>query len=123
MQWWQNIMPICSEKNQIAMSYQNKKKTLDIDHSIQLKENENVLLVRKRKSRIFYNKSFFDYPISLNFQNLVKLGLWNSILIGISYSKAAVFPIKNIKTLEEFFIDRFGKRLYKTFFKDYTEKV
>ena len=123
MQWWQNILPIYSEKKQVSISYQNKKKILAIDSNDQLNENDNVLLVRKRKSRIFYNKSFYDYPISLNFQNLVKLGFWNSVFIGISYCKAAIFPIKNIKTLEEFFINRFGNRLYKTFFKEYTEKV
>ncbi len=123
MQWWQNILPIYSETNEIAITYQNKKKTIEIDCNDQLIENDSILLVRKRKSRIFYNKSFFNYPISLNFKNLVKLGFWNSILIGCSYLNAILFPIKNIKTLEDFFINRFGNRLYKTFFKDYTEKV
>lgn len=106
MEWWQNIMPIDSEEN--ADFITNKEETL---------------LIRNRKSRIFYNKQFFDYPISINFKTIINLGILNTFLIGLSYIKTKIFPQKNILTLEDFFIDRFGYRLYRTFFKDYTEKV
>lgn len=87
-------------------------------------DNENkVLLVRNRLSRIFYRRKFFNYPISLSVQTIKNLGFFRSIMLGLSYFKYRLFPIKNEKNLEDFFINRFGKKLYETFFKDYTEKV
>lgn len=123
MNWWQEILPIYSEDKTISISYQNKNKKIVLDDINISSQADSVLLVRKRKSRIFFNNKFFDYPISLSFQTIVKLGFFNTFLIGISYIKSVIFPIKNPKNLEQFFINRFGTRLYKTFFKDYTEKV
>lgn len=123
MEWWQNIMPIYSEDEEIQITYRNKNKTLKINNNSNLNDSDNVFLIRKRKSRIYYKKNFFNYPISISLDTLKKLGFINTILIGFSYIKAALFPIKNVETLEDFFINRFGFRLYKTFFKDYTEKV
>lgn len=81
------------------------------------------MLVRNRLSRIFYLGKFFSYPISLSGETIKNLGLRRIILIGFSYLKSILLPIKPEKTLEDFFINRFGRRLYETFFKDYTEKV
>lgn len=123
MDWWQEILPIYSNGASIQISYQNKSKQIEIENNNISEKDDNILLVRKRKSRIFYNKRFYDYPISLSFQTILNLGFFNTFLIGFSYAKAVFFPIKKQTTLEHFFINRFGKRLYKTFFKDYTEKV
>ncbi len=82
-----------------------------------------VMLIRQRVSRIFYLRKFFAYPLSLSFQTLQNLGILNSISIFFSFLSAKIFPKSSEKSLEDFFINRFGKRLYKTFFKDYTEKV
>lgn len=124
MDWWCKILPILSEEKTIKISYQNKSKELNtIDFPSEGKNFDNVMLVRSRKSRIYYQKQFFDYPISLTPETVWKLGLFNTFLIGMSYLKSVAFPIKNEKNLEDFFINRFGKKLYKTFFKDYTEKV
>jgi protoporphyrinogen oxidase len=123
MDWWQEILPIYSDDASIQISYQNKSKQIEIEDKNISDKDDNILLVRKRKSRIFFNKKFFDYPISLSFQTILNLGFFNTFLIGISYAKAVFFPIKKQITLEHFFINRFGSRLYKTFFKDYTEKV
>ena len=123
MNWWQEILPIYSEDKTINISYHNKSREIELNSKTISDKDNNVLLVRKRKSRIFFNNKFFDYPISLSFQTIVNLGFFNTFLIGLSYTKSVLFPIKNPKTLEQFFINRFGNRLYKTFFKDYTEKV
>lgn len=124
MNWWCKILPILSEEKSIKISYQNKSKELNaIDFPSDAKNSDNVMLVRSRKSRIYYQKQFFDYPISLTPETVLKLGIFNTFLIGISYLKSVAFPIKNEKNLEDFFINRFGKKLYRTFFKDYTEKV
>lgn len=121
MEWWQNIMPIHSEDDEVQITYRNKNKILKVKADVV--NSDNVFLIRKRKSRIYYRKKFFDYPISISFDTLKKLGFFNTILIGFSYLKSTIFPIKNVETLEDFFINRFGYRLYKTFFKDYTEKI
>lgn len=123
MDWWQEILPIYSEESSVNIAYQNQSKKIQIENKKSTIDKDNILLVRKRKSRIFFNKKFYDYPISLSFQTILNLGFFNTFLIGLSYTKAVFFPIKKQISLEHFFINRFGNRLYKTFFKDYTEKV
>jgi len=81
------------------------------------------MLVRPRVSRIFFQRQFFPYPISLSVGTLRKLGLAQTIRIGFSYLRVRVAPLREEKSLEDFFINRFGRELYLTFFKDYTEKV
>lgn len=79
-------------------------------------------LERPRLSRIFYKGRFFHYPLKpLN--ALKNLGILNSILIGISYARWKLFPYKQEDTFEHWVTNRFGKRLFETFFKTYTEKV
>jgi protoporphyrinogen oxidase len=81
------------------------------------------MLVRSRKSRIYFLRRFFEYPIQLSKETLMQLGLRRTLRIGFSYLRSALFPIKPVSNLEEFFINRFGRELYMTFFKSYTEKV
>jgi protoporphyrinogen oxidase len=79
-------------------------------------------LRRRRLSRIFYNRKFFYYPLK-PFNALFGLGIWNSVRILVSYIYSQVFPSKQEETFEDWVSNRFGKRLYETFFKTYTEKV
>ena len=81
------------------------------------------MMLRPRLSRILYMRKFFDYPVSLNANTIKGLGLWRMAKIGTSYLKSSLFKIKNEKNLQDFMLNRFGKELYLTFFKDYTEKV
>jgi len=136
MNWWQNMLPLqgaparddvlLERKVPLSLEYLNKelksekfKKHCAPDPE----KTDKVMLNRSRVSRIFFLRKFFDYPISLNFATLYNLGLIRTSKIGISYFKTVLKPTKNEKSLEEFFINRFGKELYLTFFKDYTEKV
>lgn len=82
-----------------------------------------VMLVRPRKSRIYYLRRFFDYPINLSKNTIENLGPARMTRIGISYLAARLRPIREEKSLEDFLINRFGRELYLTFFKSYTEKV
>ena len=82
-----------------------------------------VMLVRPRKSRIYYLRKFFDYPIKLSRNTIENLGPVRMAKIGVSYGLSRVKPIKEEKSLEDFLINRFGRELYLTFFKSYTEKV
>ncbi|WP_348267522.1 NAD(P)/FAD-dependent oxidoreductase [Edaphobacter sp. DSM 109919] len=82
-----------------------------------------VMLVRPRKSRIYYLRKFFDYPITLTATTLKNLGVAQTIKVVVSYTISQVSQIKPEKSLEDFLINRFGRQLYLTFFKSYTEKV
>lgn len=122
--WWLQFLPLDPEYNDqsIRLRYQNK----DADYSHgknSVDDPDKIMLVRKRKSRIFYNKKFFDYPLRLNAKTIRNLGLLKMIRIGSSYLYAKLLPQKKEETLEQFFKNRFGNELYHTFFKDYTEKV
>ena len=75
-----------------------------------------------RLSRIYYRGRFFNYPISA-FNTLFNLGIFESLLILLSYLKVRIKPLTEETTFEQWVINRFGERLYKTFFKTYTEKV
>lgn len=136
MKWWQNIMPLqgapakddATLGRKVPIVSENSKRDIGSDINWKIKapnpeEEDKVMLNRGRLSRIFFIRKFFDYPISLNINTFSNLGLWRTAKIGASYIKNSVSPIKDEKSLEEFFINRFGKELYLTFFKDYTEKV
>ncbi len=126
MRWWMDVMPIQkSDENDFSITYQNKSKKVETnnDAAPDADKVDIVMLIRGRLSRIYYLRKFFNYPISLNMETLKNLGIVNSIGIMVSYMKAQLFPIKNEVSLEDFIINRFGNKLYRTFFKDYTEKV
>ncbi|MEO6525375.1 MAG: NAD(P)/FAD-dependent oxidoreductase [Gemmatimonadaceae bacterium] len=86
-------------------------------------KDDEVLLHRPRLSRIYYKRHFFPYPIGITLTVARRLGLLNTALIGVSYCKAQFSPKKDETFLDAFFVNRFGQRLYETFFRDYTEKV
>ncbi|GHU87087.1 hypothetical protein FACS189476_01830 [Spirochaetia bacterium] len=83
---------------------------------------DNVMLLRNRVSRIFYRRRFFDYPISLKPATFINMGFINTMKSGFSYLYST-FRKREENSLEDFYINRFGKHLYKMFFEDYTEKV
>jgi protoporphyrinogen oxidase len=82
----------------------------------------NDMLVRPRSSRIFYDGKFFSYPLK-PFEALLGLGVFRSALCVLSWLKARLFPVRNPRNFEEWVSNQFGKRLFNTFFKSYTEKV
>src|ERR1051326_7354062 len=82
----------------------------------------NDMLTRPRSSRIFYGGKFFSYPLK-PFEALLKLGVFKSIWCVLSWLKARLFPVRNPRNFEEWVSNQFGKRLFNTFFKSYTEKV
>ena len=125
MRWWLDMLPIQKNDNpEQTITYQNKTCNVDIPtQAPDPEKTDKVFLIRNRLSRIFYLRNFFDYPLKLSLNTFQALGLLRMIRIGFSYLRALLLPIKPEKTLEDFFINRFGKELYLTFFKDYTEKV
>src|SRR5881392_1697010 len=82
----------------------------------------NDMLVRPRSSRIFYSGKFFSYPLK-PFEALLRLGVFRSAVCVLSWMKARLFPVRNPRNFEDWVSNQFGKRLFNTFFKSYTEKV
>ena len=79
-------------------------------------------LHRPRLSRIYYKRKFFHYPLKpLN--ALKGLGVFESLLILLSCLRWKIFPHRREDTFEQWLTNRFGSRLFHTFFKTYTEKV
>ena len=136
MNWWMNILPLqgAPARDDIAVGREIPISKESIKHDLGTvktkkipapdpeKVNE-VMLNRSRLSRIFFLRKFFNYPISLNYNTFSNLGIKRTVKIGLSYIKTSFSQIKPEKSLEDFFINRFGVELYHTFFKDYTEKV
>ncbi|MBQ6266393.1 MAG: NAD(P)/FAD-dependent oxidoreductase [Clostridia bacterium] len=83
---------------------------------------DEVMLIRRRISRIYYLHKFFDYPISMKPQTFINMGLPRTVKAGCSYLKSTVAK-KEETSLENFYINRFGKVLYSMFFEGYTEKL
>ena len=79
-------------------------------------------LLRPRLSRIYYGGKFFNYPLRA-FNALFGLGIWQSVLVVASYIWARLFPQKVEDNFEQWVSNRFGRRLFRIFFKTYTEKV
>ena len=77
---------------------------------------------RNRVSRIFFNRKFFDYPISLKVDTFKNMGLGTTMNVGFSYI-ASVLHKRKENSLEDFYINRFGKKLYSMFFEHYTENL
>ena len=123
MKWWENIMPLQGAPSSDDLILDRDVTLSDQNNAPDPEKSDIVMLVRNRLSRIFFLRSFFDYPISLKWNTFKNLGLIRITRIGLSYLKARVIPIKDEKSLEDFIINRFGRELYLTFFKDYTEKV
>lgn len=117
---WHEIMPL-----QGAPSLDDKilEREITLNEGGPDPEKEDVVMLkRNRLSRIYFLKKFFDYPISIKFQTFANMGLWRTIKAGFGYLWSAIHKRKE-KSLEDFYINRFGKPLYQLFFESYTEKL
>lgn len=120
MEWWKSILPIQGE-----LAYDDKllKRKCELEENGPDPEKEDAVFLRRhRVSRIYYKHHFFDYPISMSLNTIKNLGVGTTFGAGCSYLHAIIFPKKE-DSLENFYINRFGKKLYKTFFEGYTEKL
>ena len=118
--FWENLMPL-QGKNSFDDDELEREKPLKKDGP-NPNENDRVMLIRNRVSRIYYLKKFFDYPISLKKETFMNMGLVKTIKAGLSYLKSIIIKKKET-SLENFYINRFGKILYGMFFEKYTEKL
>jgi protoporphyrinogen oxidase len=125
MRWWQEILPVAAGQaasESVRINYQQQSATFKPE-ALSQQHSDAVMLVRRRLSRIFYRRRFYDYPLTLNAATLKNLGPAEVLRIGLSYGRAQLSPKTPEITLKDFLVNRFGERLYRTFFKEYTEKV
>ena len=118
--WWEKMLPLQGSRS---------KDDIMLDRSFSLAENgpdpektDMVMLLRRRVSRIFFDSKFYDYPISLKPATFLNMGLINTIKVGFSYI-GSVFHKLPEDNLENFYINRFGRKLYSMFFEYYTENL
>ncbi len=118
--WWEKMLP-----TQGALPYDDKKlkrKSTIKKGGPNPEKTDRVMLRRNRLSRIFFNQKFFDYPVSLKPSTIKNMGLGTTIIVGFSYLKSVIHK-RPENSLEDFYINRFGKKLYSMFFENYTENL
>jgi protoporphyrinogen oxidase len=125
MDWWLRMLPLAAAQpatDEMRIAYHGRSRGLTQAPTAS-ESDPRVMLVRSRLSRIYFDGKFFDYPLKADFATALKLGLPSCVAFAASYAWARLFPRRPELSLEDFFINRFGRRLYLRFFKDYTEKV
>ncbi len=118
--YWKDLMPVQGH-NSFDDEKLSRVKSLVAGGPDPEKEDK-VMLIRNRVSRIYYLKKFFDYPITMKKETFKNMGLKRTIKAGFSYIKSVIIKRKE-NSLEDFYINRFGKVLYNMFFEKYTEKL
>ncbi|MDE7304133.1 MAG: NAD(P)/FAD-dependent oxidoreductase [Oscillospiraceae bacterium] len=121
MKMWTDILPLqgAPSKDDAVLG---RTRAFSEDKSADPEKTDNVFLIRTRVSRIYYRRRFFEYPISLKPATFINMGFVNTVKAGFGYL-GSVFHKLPETSLENFYINRFGKPLYQMFFEDYTAKV
>ena len=128
MDWWRDMLPIAQpldapDAASFRLGYQGATGLLGAAGITAQESADQVMLIRSRLSRIYFSGKFFDYPLKPGLDMALKMGPVKCLQFGASYARAHMAPIRPERTLEDFFINRFGRQLYGQFFKEYTEKV
>ena len=119
-EWWNHMLPLQGSPTYDDIIL-NRQMTLT-PGGPDPEKVDKVMLRRHRVSRIYYEKKFYDYPISLKLETFTNLGLVTDIQAGFSYLASLIHKRKE-NSLEDFYINRFGKKLYSIFFEYYTENL
>lgn len=118
--WWEKMLP-----TQGALPHDdivlNRQSTI-APGGPDPEKDDRVMLRRNRLSRIFFKNKFFDYPVSLKFETLKNMGFGTTLAVGFSYMHSLLFK-REEKSLEDFYINRFGRKLYSMFFENYTANL
>lgn len=118
--WWLEILPLQGAPSKDDKAFDRVKSFADCGPDPE--NQDEVMLVRDRISRIYYKNCFFDYPVTLKWDTLKNMGFVTTLKAGFSYLGAKIVKRKE-NSLEDFYINRFGKVLYSMFFEGYTEKL
>ena len=123
MRWWLEKLPLQGAPAKDDLLLGREVVLSPLPGAPDPQKTNDVFLARNRVSRIFFLRKFFDYPVSLTPATFANLGFSRVLKIFSSYARARLHPVRPEKSLEDFFVNRFGSELYRLFFKDYTKKV
>ena len=120
MEWWRGILEYqgAPSKDDLLLGRESRL----VEGGPDPEQTDEVFLIRHRVSRIYYKGKFFDYPISMKPQTFINMGFLTSMKAGFSYLGSCMHKLPET-SLENFYINRFGKKLYSMFFEGYTEKL
>ncbi|MGN0660592.1 MAG: NAD(P)/FAD-dependent oxidoreductase [Oscillospiraceae bacterium] len=121
MKMWEEILPLqgAPSKDDLILG---RSRSFEGSPDADPEKTDAVFLTRTRVSRIYYRRKFFDYPISMKPQTFINMGFANTVKAGFGYLGSCLHKLPET-SLENFYINRFGKSLYQMFFEDYTEKL
>ena len=117
---WQELMPLQSRPSYDDKVLGIEKDLPDAGPDPEL--DDRVMLLRNRISRIFFLRKFFDYPVSLKFDTFKNMGFARTMKSGFGYIGSCLHKLPE-DSLENFYINRFGRPLYEMFFEYYTENL
>ena len=120
VQWWHEVLPLQGKPSCDDLLLERPKELPEGGPDPE--KTDRVMLIRDRVSRIYFLRKFFNYPVSFSWQTLKNMGLANTVRVAFGYMLSTCFKRKE-KSLEDFYINRFGKPLYRMFFEDYTQKL
>ncbi|MCQ2371428.1 MAG: NAD(P)/FAD-dependent oxidoreductase [Akkermansia sp.] len=120
MKWWAELLPLQGKPSWDDVELGREATT--VEGGPNPDKEDRVMLIRSRLSRILFLRKFFKYPVTLSADTVINLGPVRVFKMGVSYLWSLVHK-REEKSLEDFFINRFGTELYNTFFRDYTAKV
>ena len=120
MDWWEQRMPYQGKPSFDDIQLGREKEL--VPGGADPEETDRVMLIRNRVSRIYYQHKFFDYPVSLKWDTIKNMGFGTTVTAGMSYLESVITKQEE-NSLEDFYINRFGRKLYSMFFEGYTEKV
>ena len=118
--WWEKLLPLQGElsKDDIILG-----RTIPLENGGPNPENEDVVMLKRhRVSRILFDSKFYDYPVSLKMETLRNMGFFTTMKVGFSYLRSMLHKLPETN-LENFYINRFGRKLYELFFEYYTENL
>ena len=119
-EWWDNMLPM--QGNPAYDDILLKRDVAVAKGGPDPEKTDECMLKRRRVSRIYFDGKFFDYPISLKWETIKNMGFLKTIEVGFSYLGAMICKRKE-DNLENFYINRFGRKLYSMFFEYYTENL
>lgn len=117
---WEELLPIQGKPTYDDLIL-NRNKPF-VQNGPDPEKDDKTFLIKDRITRIYYGRKFYDYPVSLNLTTIKNMGFFTMVKAGFSYLKSCIHKLPET-SLENFYINRFGKVLYSMFFKSYTEKV
>ncbi len=121
--WWLRMLPLQGSPTIDDLRLGRKSPAPPAPGGPDPEKTDRVMLIRNRFSRIHFQNRLFNYPVMPIIETVRNLGIESTLKTVLGYAKARLFPVRPVRSLEDYMINCFGEELYRIFFKDYTAKV